>query len=288
MSGPSNGESRKPGQEPPRPLPKRFYKTVTVAPVSSSPPSGEGLGAGGTPTVDVLESPPLHPTRGEGSVCSFRLLLDGKPVRTPAKNELTLPTRALAEAVAAEWEAQGERIDPASMPLTKLANSSIDGVAVRAGEVCAEIVKYAGSDLICYRAEAPQQLMERQAEHWNPVLAWAREAHGAILTTVQGIMPIRQPPAATEAIAKALPLHDPFRLAAIHVMTTLMGSALLALAHAHGRLSAEAAWGAAHVDEDWQISQWGEDTEAKARRDRRWAEMQAASRLLALLSPSRC
>jgi chaperone required for assembly of F1-ATPase len=278
MSGPSNGESRKPGQEPPRPLPKRFYKTVGVETVVPSPLVGDSraVTVGAPPTPNP--SPP-----GGGEKVGHRLLLDGKPVRTPAKRELRLPTRALAQAIADEWAAQGERIDPASMPLTKLANSSIDGVASRAGEVRAEIVKYAGSDLICYRAEGPRQLMERQAEHWDPVLAWAREAHGAALTTVQGIMPIRQPPAATEAVAKAIASHDPFRLAAIHVMTTLMGSALLALAHAHGRLSAEAAWAAAHVDEDWQISQWGEDAEAKARRDRRWVEMQAASRLLALL-----
>jgi chaperone required for assembly of F1-ATPase len=250
VSGPSNGESRRPGQEPLRPLPKRFYKTVSV----------EAAAGGG-----------------------HRLLLDGKPVRTPAKRELRLPTQALADAVAQEWSAHGERIDPSTMPLTKLANSSIDGVAARAGDVRAEIVKYAGSDLVCYRAESPQELVRRQSEHWDPILAWARETHGAQFQTVHGIMPVEQPAAATEAVAKAIASDDPFRLAAIHVMTTIMGSALLALAHTHGHLAADAAWAAAHVDEDWQISQWGEDAEAQARRDRRWAEMQAASRLLALL-----
>jgi chaperone required for assembly of F1-ATPase len=199
---------------------------------------------------------------------------------------LALPTRALAEAVAAEWEAQGERIDPATMPLTRLANSTIDGVIARQAEVRAEIVKYAGSDLLCYRAEGPEELIRRQAETWDPVLAWARAALGADFNVSQGVMPAAQPDAATEAVARALQPHGPFALAAIHVMTTLMGSALLALAHAHGHLSAEAAWVAAHVDEDWQISQWGEDAEAKARRDRRWAEMQAASRLLELLALS--
>jgi chaperone required for assembly of F1-ATPase len=199
---------------------------------------------------------------------------------------LALPTRALAEAVAAEWEAQGERIDPATMPLTRLANSTIDGVIARQAEVRAEIVKYAGSDLLCYRAEGPEELIRRQAETWDPVLAWARAALGADFNVSQGVMPAAQPDAATEAVARVLQPHGPFALAAIHVMTTLMGSALLALAHAHGHLSAEAAWVAAHVDEDWQISQWGEDAEAKARRDRRWAEMQAASRLLELLALS--
>ncbi len=249
MSGPSNGESRRPGQEPLRPLPKRFYKTVSV----------------------------------EGAAGGFRLLLDGKPVRTPAKRELRLPTQALADAIASEWAAQGERIDPSSMPLTKLANSSIDGVAARAGEVRAEIVKYAGSDLVCYRAESPLELVRRQSAHWDPILAWAREAHGAQFHTVHGIMPVEQPAGATAAVAQAIASDDPFRLAAIHVMTTIMGSAMLALAHAGGHVTADAAWAAAHVDEDWQISQWGEDAEAMARRDRRWAEMQAASRLLALL-----
>ena len=282
MSEPPNGGARRPGQEALRPLPKRFYKSVTVAPPGSPPPCGEGLGVRGAPTADVLQSPPPY-SRGEGRTRSFRLLLDNKPVRTPAKNELLLPTRALAEAVAAEWEAQGERIDPATMPLTRLANSIVDGVIARQAEVRAEIVKYAGSDLVCYRAEGPEELIRRQAETWDPVLAWVRDRRGAALTVVDGIMPAPQPPDATGAIARAIEPHGPFELAAIHVMTTLMGSAVLALAHAHGHLSAEAAWAAAHIDEDWQISQWGEDAEAKARRDRRWAEMQAASRLLELL-----
>jgi chaperone required for assembly of F1-ATPase len=269
MSAPANGGPRKPGQEARRPLPKRFYKDVGVAEVESLPPGGERIGA--------------SPTRGEGSVRSFRLLLDGKPVRTPAKRELALPTRALADAVAAEWDAQGEHIDPRTMPLTRLVNSIIDGVISRQPEVRAEIVKYAGGDLVCYRAEGPEELIRRQAEAWDPVLAWARDNHGAALAIVDGVMPASQPAAATEAIARALEAHGPFALAAIHVMTTLMGSALLALAHAHGHLSTEAAWSAAHIDEDWQISQWGEDAEAKARRQQRWQEMRAASRLIELL-----
>jgi chaperone required for assembly of F1-ATPase len=240
-------------------LPKRFYKAVTVAPTS--------------------------PQEG-GDQVAFGLRLDGKPVRTPARNELRLPTRALAEAVAAEWEAQGERVDPATMPLTRLANSVIDGVVVRAGEVRAGIVKYAGSDLLCYRAEGPAELVRRQAQAWDPVLDWARRVHGAGFAVAQGVMPAEQPAAARAAVAQVLEPYGPFALAALHVMTTLMGSALLALAHAQGRLSAGEAWAAAHVDEDWQISQWGEDAEATAARERRWAEMQAASRLLQLLGAS--
>jgi chaperone required for assembly of F1-ATPase len=216
----------------------------------------------------------------------FRVLLDGRPVRTPAKGELAVPTRALAEALAAEWEAQGEHIDPAGMPLTRLVNSAIDGVAGREAEVRADIAKYAGSDLLCYRAEAPAELMRRQAEAWDGVLAWAHGALRARFVLGQGIVPVAQPQTAIAAVEGALAGLDAFALAAHHVIVTVTGSALLALAHGRGRLTAEEAWAAAHVDEDWQIGQWGEDAEAKARRERRWAEMQAASRLLALLPPT--
>jgi chaperone required for assembly of F1-ATPase len=231
------------------PRPKRFYGAVSVA----------------------------------GAAPAFRVLLDGRPMRTPVKRELVLPARALAEAVAAEWEAQGAQIDPSTMPLTRLVNSALDGVAGREAEVRADIAKYAASDLVCYRAEGPAELVHRQAEAWDPILAWARETLGVHLVTGQGIVPVAQTPAAVAAVERALARLDAFALTAHHVMTTLMGSALLALAHARGRLTAEAALAAAHVDDDWQISQWGEDAEANARRDRRRAEMQAASRLLALL-----
>ena len=220
----------------------------------------------------------------EGGAPAFRVLLDGKPVRTPAKRELAVPARALARAVAAEWEAQGDRIDPGTMPLTRLVNSAIDGVVGREAEVRAEIVKYAGSDLVCYRAEGPEELVRRQAQTWDPILVWARETLGAHLVTGPGIVPVDQPQVANLAIQSALARLDTFALAAHHVMTTLMGSALLALAHAEGRLTVQQAWAAAHIDEDWQISQWGEDAEAEARRERRWAEMQAASQLLALVA----
>jgi chaperone required for assembly of F1-ATPase len=230
--------------------PKRFYRTVSVA----------------------------------GAAPAIRVLLDGRPMRTPGKRELAVPSQALAEALAAEWEAQGERIDPAAMPLTRLVNSAIDGVSGRETEVRADIAKYAASDLLCYRVEGPAELVRRQAEAWDPVLAWAREALGADFILGQGIVPVAQPKAATAAVERALAELDAFRLAAHHVVTTLTGSALLALAHAGGRLTAEEAWAAAHVDEDWQISQWGEDTEAKARRGRRRLDMEAASRLLALLA----
>ena len=229
-------------------LPRRFYKSVTVEAVDAA----------------------------------HRVLLDGKAMRTPAKAMFAAPTRALAEAIAAEWEAQREHIDPAAMPLTRLANSAIDGVRPQVAAVRDDIVKYAASDLVCYRAPQPEALVRRQAESWDPILAWSRDALGASFVVADGIMPVAQPEAATAAVERALAGHDAFALTALHVMTTLTGSAVLALAHARGRLSAEEAWAAAHVDEDWQISQWGEDAEATARRQRRWLEMQAASRLLAL------
>jgi chaperone required for assembly of F1-ATPase len=204
-------------------------------------------------------------------------------MRTPAKKALLLPTRKLADAVAAEWEAQTSRIDPATMPLTRLANSAIDGVMGREAEVRADIVKYAGSDLLCYRAQRPPELVRRQAEAWDPVLAWAREVLGASFHITHGIMPTIQPAPAAASVARAIEAHGAFDLAPLHVMTTLMGSALLALAHARGHLTADQAWAAAHIDEDWQISQWGEDAEAQGRRERRWLEMRAASQLIQLL-----
>jgi chaperone required for assembly of F1-ATPase len=216
----------------------------------------------------------------EGGVA---VLLDGKPMRTPGKKEFALPTAALAQAVASEWQAQQAHIDPETMPLTRLVNSALDGVAGREAAVREEIVKYAGSDLLCYRADGPPALTGRQAAAWDPVLAWAHATLSARFETGAGIMPVKQPEAATAAVATALQRYDAFTLASLHVMTTLTGSALLALAHAAGHVPADAAWAAAHVDEDHQISQWGEDAEAAARRARRWTEMQAASRLLALL-----
>jgi chaperone required for assembly of F1-ATPase len=211
------------------------------------------------------------------------VLLDGRPARTPRKRALDLPGRALAEAVAAEWAAQGERMDPVTMPLTRLVNSAIDGVRGREHEVAADIVRYAGSDLVCYRAGHPDGLVARQQAAWDPVLAWAAAELGVRLVFGEGLMPVAQPTRALEAVAATLGPLDAFRLTALHVMTTLTGSCLIALAHARGRLPLEEAWCAAHIDEDWQAEQWGIDHEAAARRAHRLVEMQAASRLLALL-----
>jgi chaperone required for assembly of F1-ATPase len=216
---------------------------------------------------------------GEGAA----LLLDKKLVRTPGKALLILPTRALAEAVAEEWRAQGERIDPSTMPLTRLANSAVDGVAGREPAVIDDIVAHAGSDLLCYRAQGPQELVEAQATHWDPVLHWAKTALGAPLLLGQGIVHVAQPPASLDRLRQRLAGRAAFSLAALHVMTALMGSALLALAVAERRLTPEEAWAASHVDEDWQIGQWGEDAEAAERRRNRWRDFAAAAKTLALL-----
>jgi chaperone required for assembly of F1-ATPase len=212
----------------------------------------------------------------------WRILLDGRVVKTPNRAELLLPTAALAEAVAAEWDAQGARVDPASMPLTKLANTAIDAVAPNLVAVAEDVLGFAGRDLICYRAELPESLIERQAASWDPLIAWAEEHYGARLVATEGIMPLDQPPQSLSALRTALTCLDPFALAAVHVMTSLTGSAVLALAHAAGRLSLEETWGAAHIDEDFQTSQWGEDEEARRRRATRFAEMSAASAFLRL------
>ena len=220
----------------------------------------------------------------------FTVLLDGKPVRTPARKSLAAPTRSLAEALAAEWEAQQKVIDPAAMPLTRLANAIIDGVAATPQPVADEVVQYLGTDLLFYRADAPAGLVESQTRHWGPVIEWARDGLGARFVLVQGIVHARQPEHAVAAMARTIPRdaakrEDLWRLGAISSVTTLTGSALLALALAHGVLSLDQAWAAAHVDEDWNISQWGSDEEAAARRAFRFTEMQAAAQVLSLLRP---
>ena len=235
------------GSEKPN-LPKRFYKDVSVA--------------------------------DEGGRAA--ILLDGRPVRTPGKAPLAVPSAALAEAIADEWRAQGKEIDPQTMPLTKLANSAIDGVVGKEGPVIDDILAHAGSDLLCYRASGPEGLLALQAEHWDPVLAWAAGALAAPLSLAEGVMHVAQPDASIAALRGEIEGLDAFRLAALHVMTTLTGSALLPLAVARHQLTPEEAWAAAHVDEDWQIGKWGEDAEAAARRENRKRDFNAAARLLEL------
>jgi chaperone required for assembly of F1-ATPase len=256
---------------------------------------------------DFMEKEPLDPTEAarqamrprlrrrfyeqvmvvEGEA-GFGLALDGRPVKTPAGRALAAPVPSLAEAIAEEWRAQRESIDPSTMPLTRLANSIIDGVADAADAVAAEVEKYLASDLLFYRAEGPQGLTTRQQEAWDPLIAWASEALGAKFRTGAGVVHLPQPEDALAAARAAIPrpardARDLWRLGATHSITTLTGSALIALALLTGRLSVAEAWAAAHVDEDWNMAQWGRDELALERRAYREAEMQAAARVVELL-----
>ena len=211
------------------------------------------------------------------------LTLDGRHAKTPTRKSLAVPSRALADALAAEWAEQGEEIDPSTMPITRIVNSTIDGVELRQAEVIDDLVRYAGSDLVCYRASDPERLARAQDEAWRPVLDWAREAHDARFALAEGVMHVDQPDETLAAIRRAIEeIKSPYGLAALHVMTTLSGSVLIALAHAAGRLDADEAWKAAHVDELFQESLWGEDYDAMERRRRRRADFDAASRVFRL------
>jgi chaperone required for assembly of F1-ATPase len=238
------------GREPLRPpLPKKFYTTVTVVPDGAQ----------------------------------HAIQLDGRGVRTPKKLKLALPTSPLAEAVAAEWRAQTVLIDPATMPLTKIANTVIDGIIGNEGETADEITRFSGSDLLCYRVEAPVALAQRQAKVWPAIVARAEMRLGVKFVPTTGLMPVTQSPETLTAVAERLAACDAYQLAAAHIITTLTGSAILALARLESDISAIDAWTAAHVDEDYQIELWGPDDEAASRRAFRWTEMQAADRLLGLL-----
>jgi chaperone required for assembly of F1-ATPase len=212
----------------------------------------------------------------------FAVVLDGRGVRTPGRNPLATPWESLSRALAEEWDAQTGVIDPSSMPLNRIVNSAIDGVGRDSGAVRAEVVKYAGSDLICYRAEGPERLVARQAEAWDPILAWAERELSARFVLAEGVVFVGQPSETSAAVEKALADLDIFRLAAVNVVTTLTGSALIALALLHGQLSLAEAWGAAHVDEDWNNELWGADEEAEIRRARRFEELRAAGSILQL------
>jgi chaperone required for assembly of F1-ATPase len=222
-----------------------------------------------------------HVGEPAGAEGGYPLLLDGKQVMTPARRALMAPARALAGMIAAEWNAQTDSIDPARMPLTRLANVTIDAVADARDAVAAEIAQYLGSDLVCYRADTPPGLVQRQAEVWDPVLAWASEALGARFILVEGVVFAEQPAQAIAAARAAIP-KDVWRLAAVSSAMTLTGSALLALALNAGAFDAETVWSAAHADEDWQMTQWGRDEMALARRAARHAEFEAAASVLRL------
>ena len=239
------------GQDKPS-FPKRFYKVVTTA---------------------IKEE-------------KFVILLDERTVKTPGRQDLALPTEASAKLVADEWAAIEDEINPLQMPVTRLSNTAVDGVANEMQAVMEDVTRYASSDLLCYRADSPEGLVNAQREHWDPVLDWADDELGARFDLAEGVMHIAQPKEAISAFGNQLKAYqDPFKLACIHTFTSLSGSALIALALAEGFLDAEDAWKAAHVDEDWSISQWGEDFEAAERRKQRWKDFDAAHKLYLALEP---
>ena len=212
----------------------------------------------------------------------FAVLLDGKPLKTPSRSAYALPSRALAEAVAEEWRVQGEEIDPDRMPLTRLVNTAVESVPVNRAPVAEHAVALGKSDLLCYRAEAPEALAARQAEAWDPVLDWLHETHGARLRTGQGIGFVEQPGEALMALEHAVWHHDDFGLTGLSAAASILGSLALALALTGGRLSAGEAFRLATLDEAFQAEQWGEDEEAKSRLDRLAAELAAVERFLRL------
>ncbi|MBR0820876.1 ATP12 family chaperone protein [Bradyrhizobium liaoningense] len=214
----------------------------------------------------------------------FAITLDGRPIRTPSSRQVVIPSRTLADAVAAEWAAQGETIDPVTMPLTRIANSVVEGVVDRVELVADDLAKYFETDLLFYRAGHPEGLVAREAAHWDPVLFWAAQTLGAHFILSEGIMHVKQPEEAVQAARAALP-EDAWSVAALHVVTTLTGSALLALALAHGVCDAGQVWAAAHVDEDWNAEKWGVDEEAAARRAARLRDFEAAVTVLAAVKP---
>lgn len=213
----------------------------------------------------------------------WSIVLDGRAVRTPAGGTLRAPTRPLAEAIAGEWNAQGERIDANTMPLTRLCNAAIDLVRSRRAEVVDEIVRFGETDLLCYRAEEPAALAERQHALWQPVLDWLMLQHDAPLTVTHGVAPVPQPEPSLAAMRAALrPLCD-FRLTAMGTATPALGSIVLALAVLEGAVAPDTAWEASIVDETFQAARWGEDAEAARLRETRRADFAAAVRMLTLL-----
>jgi chaperone required for assembly of F1-ATPase len=228
---------------------KRFYKAASVAP-----------GPGG-----------------------LAILLDGKPVKTPARAPLAVPGEGLAEAIAAEWQAQGEAIDPRSMPLTGLANAAIDRVAPDREAFARGLARYAEADLLCYRAEGPQPLVRRQAEAWDPLLAWARHRFDVDFEVTAGVMHRPQPPRMVERLAEAVLGRGPFELAGLAPLVTVSGSLVIAMALAEGQASLEEAWSAAILDEAWQAEHWGDDPLAAAAHDERRRDFDAGYLFLSLL-----
>jgi chaperone required for assembly of F1-ATPase len=213
----------------------------------------------------------------------YTIQLDNRPLRTPAKASCLLPTRALADAVAAEWAAVEGEVNPVAMPLTRAANSSIDRVIPERKAVAAILAAYGEADLICYRAPHPAGLAQRQADGWNPLIAWAGQALGAPLVLAEGVMHVAQPLDGLTLLSAAVHKHGPWELTALHDLVSISGSLVIGLAVSHGHLDAETAWLLSRIDEDWQAEEWGADDEAVAVARRKQVYFTNAARLMELV-----
>ena len=211
--------------------------------------------------------------------------LDGRPVRTPGRVPLALPTDALAQAIAAEWRAVGETVDPRAMPMTGLANAAIDRIAPDPAPFAAGLARYGESDLLCYRAAGPEPLVERQAAAWDPPLGWARRRYDVHFVVAAGVMHVAQPPLTIQRLGDTVAARDAWTLAALSPVVTITGSLVLALALAEEAMTADAVWAASTVDEDWQAELWGEDALAAQARAARRAEFDAGVTFLQNLNP---
>ena len=209
--------------------------------------------------------------------------LDGRPVRTPARATLAVPGEALADAIAEEWRAVDDTIDPRAMPLTGIANAAIDRVAPEQHAFAGGLARYAEADLACYRSEWPPELVELQAKAWDPLLAWARRRYDVDFVTTSGMLHVPQPPATIERLAHAVAALDPYRLAALSPPVTVGGSLIAALAVLENAISPDEAWRAVSIDERWQLEQWGSDSEAQLALDNRERDFMSATRFLELL-----
>ncbi len=214
----------------------------------------------------------------------FGVMLDGRPVRTPGKGYLHLPTQALAAAVAAEWEAQQETIEPTTMPLTQLASTALDRVAKQTEAIAAEVARYSETDLVCYRADSPQSLVQRQQDAWSPLMAWLDDHYGAKLVVTFGVQPVLQPAAAVSAVRNAVAAFGPFPLVAVSSATSSTGSVVIGLALISGRITAEQAADAAFIDEKHQMEQWGSDPQEEARLAQLRSDLAAVEHFLTLIA----
>lgn len=213
---------------------------------------------------------------------AFTVTLDGRDVKTPAKALLLVPSRPMAEAIADEWQAQGDRINPLTMPVTRSANAALDKVATQHAEVAELVADYGGSDLICYRADGPRGLVERQNKAWDPLVDWSATALSAPLKITSGVMPITQSKSTLKALHDATLSLDPFRLTAFHDLVSLSGSLILGFAVVEDHVPVDKAWAISRIDEEWQIEQWGEDEEASEQAEIKWQAFLHADRFFRL------